>query len=87
MQPFTIFGHDACGFCRRAKELMEKKGLEYRYVNIHDEGISPADLAKTIGQPVNTVPQIFHGKEYIGGFQELTEYFEKSANTVFICPC
>ena len=29
MQPFTIFGHDACGFCRRAKELMEKKGLEY----------------------------------------------------------
>ena len=46
-------------------------------MNIHDEGISPADLAKTIGQPVNTVPQIFHGKEYIGGFQELTEYFEK----------
>jgi glutaredoxin 1 len=76
MQRFTIFGHDACGFCRRAKAVMEAKGLPFRYVNIHDEGISPADLAETIGKPVNTVPQIFHGEQYIGGYQELTEYLE-----------
>jgi len=76
MQRFTIFGHDACGFCRQAKAVMEAKGLPFRFVNIQDEGISPADLAETIGKPVNTVPQIFHGEQYIGGYKELTEYLE-----------
>lgn len=76
MQRFTIFGHDACGFCRQSKAVMEAKGLPFRYVNIHDEGITPADLAKTVGKPVNTVPQIFHGDQYVGGYQELTKYLE-----------
>lgn len=68
MQPITIFGRQSCGFCRRAKELCEIRGLQYRYVDIEEEGISKADLEKTIGKPVLTVPQIFHGRDYIGGF-------------------
>lgn len=77
MKRFTIFGHDACGFCRQAKAVLESKNLEFRYVNIHEEGISPADLAETVGKPVNTVPQIFHGKDYVGGYQELMQYLEQ----------
>ncbi|MDX2464804.1 MAG: glutaredoxin domain-containing protein [Porticoccus sp.] len=77
MKRFTIFGHDACGFCRQAKAVLESKNLEFRYVNIHEEGISPADLAETVGRPVNTVPQIFHGKDYVGGYQELMQYLEQ----------
>lgn len=77
MKRFTIFGHDACGFCRQAKAILESKNLEFRYVNIHEEGISPEDLAETVGRPVNTVPQIFHGKEYVGGYQELMKYLEQ----------
>ncbi|MGS2724394.1 GrxA family glutaredoxin [Porticoccus sp. GXU_MW_L64] len=71
---YTIFGHQACGFCRQAKAVMEQKNLPYRYVDIHQEGISKADLSKTIGQPVNTVPQIFHGTEYIGGYEALQRH-------------
>ena len=77
MKRFTIFGHQACGFCRQAKAVLETKGLEFRYVDIHEEGISPADLAETVGKPVSTVPQIFHGEDYVGGYRELMQFLEQ----------
>ncbi|MDX2368849.1 MAG: GrxA family glutaredoxin [Colwellia sp.] len=77
MKRFTIFGHQACGFCRQAKAVMETKELDFRYVDIHEEGISQADLAETVGRPVTTVPQIFHGEEYVGGYQELMQYLQE----------
>jgi len=77
MKRFTIFGHQACGFCRQAKAVMESKGLDFRYVDIHEEGISQADLAETVGRPVTTVPQIFNGEEYVGGYQELMQYLQE----------
>ncbi|MFT6300543.1 MAG: glutaredoxin 1 [Saprospiraceae bacterium] len=76
MSKFTIFGHQACGFCRQAKSVLESKHIEFNYIDIHEEGISSADLAKTVGQPVTTVPQIFDGKIYVGGYQELMKYLE-----------
>ncbi|MBV1789543.1 GrxA family glutaredoxin [Marinobacterium sp. D7] len=78
MQRITIFGREGCGFCRRAKELCEQRELEYRYIDIHVEGISKADLEKTIGKPVETVPQIFCGQEYIGGYTEFAAFVEKT---------
>jgi glutaredoxin 1 len=77
MKRFTIFGREGCGYCRQAKAVMESKDLEFRYVDIHEEGISQDDLAKTVGKPVRTVPQIFHGEEYVGGYQELMQYLEQ----------
>ncbi len=74
MERYTIFGHDACGYCLRAKRDLESRQLPFRFINIHIEGISQADLEKTIGKPVRTVPQIFHGKDYIGGYTELRDY-------------
>lgn len=71
MSRITIFGRKGCGYCKRAKELCEIKGLEYRYIDIEDEGISKADLEKTVGKPVLTVPQIFQGQNYVGGFDDL----------------
>jgi glutaredoxin 1 len=73
MQRITIFGKQSCGFCRRAKELCEINQLVYRYVDIEVEGISQADLEKTVGAPVTTVPQIFIGQEHIGGFDQLNQ--------------
>ena len=77
MKRFTIFGREGCGYCRQAKAVMESKDLEFRYVDIHEEGICQDDLAKTVGKPVRTVPQIFHGEEYVGGYQELMQYLEQ----------
>ncbi len=77
MQPVTIFGREGCGFCQRAKQLAEDRNLSFKYIDIHIEGISKADLEKTIGKPVETVPQIFVGNTHIGGFTEFNEMVEK----------
>ena len=75
MSRYTVFGHQACGFCRRAKQLLEAQKLPFLYVDIHEKGISKADLSKTVGHEVTTVPQIFHGQEYVGGFEALERHF------------
>ncbi len=74
MQPFTIFGRPGCGYCVRAKQVLEMRSLPHKYIDMMREGISPADLEKTIGKPVRTVPQIFHGEEHIGGYTDLEQY-------------
>lgn len=74
MSRFTVFGREGCGFCRRAKEILDIYGREYHYIDIHEEGISKADLEKTVGKPVETVPQVFYGRTHIGGFTELEQY-------------
>ncbi|AEY01088.1 glutaredoxin 1 [Oceanimonas sp. GK1] len=71
----VIFGRPGCPFCVRAKDLAEQLSNErddfkYRYVDIHAEGISKADLEKTVGKPVETVPQIFLDQQHIGGFTD-----------------
>ena len=77
MSRFTVFGRPGCGFCVRAKQILEQKELPFRYIDIHEEGISQEDLEKTVGKPVRTVPQVFHGKDYIGGFTELETYLKE----------
>ena len=82
MERFTVFGREGCGFCVRAKQVLEDNGLPFRYIDIHKEGISKEDLEKTIGKPVETVPQVFHGQSYIGGFTELDAYLKTIGETV-----
>ena len=79
MAVFTIFGRPGCGFCVRAKRLCEIKDFAYRYIDIWAEGISKEDLEKTVGKPVSTVPQVFHGEQHIGGFDDLELYVESLA--------
>ncbi|CAG9298431.1 GrxA family glutaredoxin [Celerinatantimonas diazotrophica] len=71
----VIFGRPGCPFCTRAKQLAEQLtnrhgDFDYRYVDIHDEGITKADLSKSVGKEVKTVPQVFVDKQPIGGCTE-----------------
>ncbi len=75
----VIFGRPGCPYCVRAKALAEKltaerEDFDFRYVDINAEGITKADLEKTVGKPVQTVPQIFLDKDHIGGFTEFDAY-------------
>ena len=64
---YTKFG---CGFCYRAKHLLEQKGVEFSEYDItlggpkRDEMLARAPNART-------VPQIFIGDHYVGGSDEL----------------
>ncbi len=78
----VIFGHPGCPYCVRAKELVERlkeqrDDFNFRYVDIHAEGITKADLEKTVGKPVKTVPQIFVDEQHIGGYTDFEAYVKE----------
>ena len=79
----VIFGRPGCPFCVRAKEVAEKlstdrEDFKFKYVDIQAEGISKADLEKSAGKPVETVPQIFIDQAHIGGFTEFEAYAKEN---------
>ncbi|WP_272676894.1 GrxA family glutaredoxin [Providencia huaxiensis] len=81
----VIFGRPSCPYCVRAKELAEKlknerEDFDYRYVDIQAEGISKEDLSKTVGKPVETVPQIFIDEQHIGGCTDFEAYAKENLN-------
>ena len=78
MDQVTIYGRTSCGFCVRAMQLCDMNKLPYRFIDMVREGISKADVAETIGKPVNTVPQILVGEEHIGGFDNFSAYLNKA---------
>ena len=75
----VIFGRPGCPFCVRATDVADqlksdRDDFDYRYVDIQAEGITKADLEKTVGKPVHTVPQIFVDENHVGGFTEFEAY-------------
>lgn len=75
----VIYGRPGCPYCVRAvqlsEQLVEKRdGFKFKYVDMQAEGISKADLAKTIGKPVETVPQVFVDEKHVGGCTDFEQY-------------
>lgn len=64
---YTKFG---CGYCARAKRLLDEKGADY---NEHDitMGGPKQDEMRERAPNARTVPQIFIGETYVGGSDEL----------------
>jgi glutaredoxin 3 len=61
-----------CGYCQRARNLFERKGLAFREIKVdEDMREREAMLQKSGGR--RTVPQIFIGERHVGGYEELVE--------------
>ena len=58
-----------CGYCIRAKSLLERRGLEYEEIVMDDDPAFRQKLLEMTGRW--TVPQIFIDDEPIGGYTEL----------------
>lgn len=82
MEQVTIYGRSSCGFCTMARQLCEIRNYPYRYIDMVEEGITKEDLEGRFGRPVRTVPQIFVGDEYVGGFDEFSSYVRLYEATV-----
>jgi glutaredoxin 3 len=58
-----------CGYCVRAKQLLEDKGLEYEEISLDDDPAFRRHLFDLTGGW--TVPQILIDGQPIGGYTEL----------------
>lgn len=70
---YYIYGTENCGFCTRAKEILDSKNEEYTYQDVTmDQGLM--DMFKMNGW--RTVPQVFYNDKHVGGYKELVKYLE-----------
>ncbi len=68
-----VYTKPHCGFCVRAKQLLESKGLPYTEIVISDAETAEKLIGKT---GCKTVPQIFINGEFIGGYTDLKKLDE-----------
>jgi glutaredoxin 3 len=65
-----MYSTNWCGYCQRARNLLERKGATVREIKLDDEPEQrPVMLQRTGG--LRTVPQIFIGELHVGGYDEL----------------
>ena len=70
MTRVEIYTKTFCGFCWRAKQLLDGKGIEYREIPV-DFGGEARDEMIQRADGNTTVPQIFIDGRHIGGCNEL----------------
>jgi len=68
----TLYTTRSCPYCRRAKELLQKKNLAYREINVDGDYEARTQMSKRANGR-STVPQIFFGDTHIGGCDDLYE--------------
>lgn len=78
---YTIYSQPGCSACEQAKALLTSKGLEYVELILNvgqkqEDGKTyvPLTHLKDRVPGAKSVPQIFHGKWYVGSLNELKEY-------------
>ena len=70
MAEVTIYSTAVCPYCIRAKQLLERKGVTFKEVNLSNE--APEVRVELMQRTKHrTVPQIFIGEQFIGGFDQL----------------
>jgi glutaredoxin 3 len=70
VQHVTIYTKDYCPYCRRAKELLTQKGVDFEEIDVTTDTEGQKAMAvRAHGR--STVPQIFIGEQHIGGCDDI----------------
>jgi len=69
MANITVYTTEPCAFCRQAKALLSKRGLDFEEINLAKDASGRAELAARTG--MMTFPQVIIGDQLVGGFTDL----------------
>ena len=69
MSQVTVYTTEPCGYCRVAKALLNKRGVQFEEINLAKDPEGRAELVRMTG--MMTFPQVVIDGESIGGYQEL----------------
>jgi len=67
-----IYTRPWCGYCRRAKALLERKGVPFQEIDVETRGDLEREMVSRSGGRT-TVPQIFIDGRHVGGSDDLHE--------------
>ena len=70
MKKVIIYTCHMCNYCSAAKHLLNKKKIDYTEIDIAVDSSKRLEMQeKTNG--ARTIPQVFIGDTYVGGYNEL----------------
>jgi glutaredoxin 3 len=72
MPEVTIYTAALCGYCNRAKRLLEEKGVEFTEHDVTFDRALRKKMSERAGG-ATSVPQVFVGETYIGGCIDLID--------------
>lgn len=71
MAAIQIYTSQLCGYCQRARRLLERKGVEYEEIRVDGDPERWREMTARSGR--DTVPQLFIGERHVGGFDDMVE--------------
>lgn len=85
---YFIITKENCPFCIKAVALLEANGLEFRKQEVGSleearEVLSSSNVVREIPAGYTSVPMIWAGSTWVGGFTELSDRLAPSKRTVF----
>ncbi|HLY54482.1 MAG TPA: glutaredoxin 3 [Stellaceae bacterium] len=70
MPKVEIYSTPFCGYCARAKALLERKGVAFETIDLYEHPDRRGEMIERAGGR-STVPQIFIDGEHVGGSDDL----------------
>ena len=67
--PVTVYTSSFCGYCMRALNLLQRRGIEYTEISVEDSPGLRDELVARSGR--RSLPQIYLGERYLGDAEEL----------------
>jgi glutaredoxin 3 len=69
MADVKVYTTDYCGYCRRAKALLQRKGVTFTEIDVTHDPATRQWLVGATGR--RTVPQVFINGQPVGGSDDL----------------
>ena len=69
MKPVLIYTSAICGYCMRAKQLLQGKGVAFDEISVDGKPDVRAEMVRKAGK--TSVPQIWIGSAHVGGCDDL----------------
>ena len=70
MPRIVVYTTPFCSYCRSAKALLRRKGIDFTEINVAGAPDRRAEMVER-ANGLTTVPQIFIGSDHVGGCDEL----------------
>ncbi len=70
MAKVKLYTTQYCPYCTRAKSLLQAKKADFEEIDVTDDADTRQKVADQTGWM--TVPMIFIGNEFVGGYDELS---------------
>lgn len=72
MSTITVYSKNFCPYCDWSKQLLQKKNVEYTEIKIDENRDGFKEMMDRTNNTARTVPQIFIGDTYVGGYDQLS---------------